>query len=149
MSLYTGTRTLTCTKDEVAVWCRAQDDFYYTILNNNTNAAAVTNMFASYGSATIALVFSSVLSGPAAIGLGVFGLLTTLNSTERQNAYNDASRGYIEILKTRNMMTELKAVKVNFTIKTNIIRWGTNNDMDYAKSCSVNWYQLPDGTKIQ
>lgn len=60
---------------------------------------------------------------------------------------NDATNGYIELLKTRKMLTELKAVKVNFTIKTNVIRFGTNNEMGYFRSVTVHWYELKNGTK--
>lgn len=144
MSLYSYTRTVTATRSQVDQMCKAQDDFVIILENQNTVQSSIINVFASYSTAILPLVF--VVSAPAAIALGIVGLLASLNTAEYEAELGHALQGHRDLLKTYRNMVNFGATQVNMVQKIN--KETAGSQLGFIKGVTINWYLLPNGSKI-
>jgi len=144
MSLYTYNRTVTATKSQVDQMCKAQDDFIIILENQTTSQSSIVNTYAAYATAILPLVF--IVNAPAAIALGIVGLLASLNTDEYETELANAVQGHRDLLKTYRNMVTFGATQVNMVQRIN--KETAGSQMGFIKSLTVNWYLLPNGSKI-
>lgn len=145
MTIFKSSKTITVTSSELQEMIMLQRKASDYLKDNNTDKAAIALSFTSTATGILGLAFTAF--APASIALGIVSVLTSEGAATRNKVINNVANGYVELLETRNALTNItSAVRANITLTSD--RVAISSPVDFIGSVQVNYFLTGTGGKI-